>query len=226
MLRKALSTLTMFALVVGGYYLWLQQNHEPEQLSAVDSIVAIEDVQSSDGDATLVQEMSMGAEDAPVTIIEYASFTCPHCAAYHHNVFGKIVENYVDTGKVRFVMRDVYFDRFGLWAAMLARCGDGSKFFGVSDLIYTNQREWTAGDTNLEVVQNLQKLGRLAGMDETAMNACLQDNEMAQALVSAYQENAERDEISSTPTFIINGEKYPNMSYEDFKEVLDGLLNE
>ncbi|MFQ5439236.1 MAG: DsbA family protein [Paracoccaceae bacterium] len=225
MLRKIITTTLMFTLVVGGYYLWLDKTRESLEISALDSIAAIEDVQSADDTSPVpeVREMTLGHEDAAVTIIEYASFTCPHCARFHETVFGKLRANYIETGKVRFIQRDVYFDRFGLWASMLARCGDGSKFFGIADMVFTTQREWTKGETNLEVVTNLKKIGRLAGMDGDQMDACLQDNAKARALIAAYQANSERDGINSTPSFLINGEKYPNMSYEDFAKVLDGL---
>ena len=226
MIKKVLSTVAMFTLVVGGYYLWLQKTHDALEVSAVSSIAAIEDVQAtSDAPATKeIRDTAIGSEDAPITIIEYASFTCPHCAHFHETVFGKIRANYVDTGKVRFVMRDVYFDRLGLWAALLARCGEGEKFFGIADLVFTTQREWTHGDTNLQIVNNLKKIGRIAGMGEDQMNLCLQDNDMAHALVAAYDANKTRDDIKGTPSFLINGEKYPNMTYEDFSKVLDGIL--
>ena len=88
------------------------------------------EAQSADAaeiDKSLVVEMALGAEDAPVTVIEYASFTCPHCRNFHQNTFKQVKENYVDTGKVRFIYREVYFDRFGLWAGMVARCGGPEK---------------------------------------------------------------------------------------------------
>ncbi|MCB1368659.1 MAG: DsbA family protein [Rhodobacteraceae bacterium] len=226
MFRNLFPSLIVLALAVGGSYAWVQSRSGPAEpqyadLAAIEQVV---DVQATDG--VEVVEMSLGAEDAPVTIVEYASFTCPHCATYHKDVFGKLKAEYVDTGKVRIVVRDVYFDRFGLWAAMLARCGGAEKFFGVSDLIYNRQREWTSGESNAEIVQNLMKLGRLAGMEDDQMNACLQDSAMAQALVAEYQKNAEADEINSTPSFVINGKKYANMAYPDFKDTLDGLLAE
>jgi len=226
MLRKALTTFAMFALIVGGYYLWLQKTHNALEVSAISSIAAIEDVNATSDPVAPkeIKDTAIGSQDAPITIIEYASFTCPHCAHFHETVFGKIRANYVDTGKVRFVMRDVYFDRFGLWAALLARCGDGSKFFGIADMVFTTQREWTHGQSNLEIVNNLKKIGRIAGMDEKQMDQCLQDNDMAHALVNLYQANKVRDDIKGTPSFLINGKKYPNMTYEDFSKVLDGIL--
>jgi len=86
-----------------------------------------------------IQDMVMGAEDAPVEIIEYASFTCPHCARFHADVWPQLKADYVETGKVRFIYREVYFDRFGLWASMIARCGGEGRFFAFTDLIYKEQ---------------------------------------------------------------------------------------
>lgn len=227
MSRKIFLPVVLVAIALGAVGYWFQSSSDDTNLANLADIKTVIDVQSEQADSeTVVRDMVLGAENAPVTIIEYASFTCPHCANYHINVFGKLKSEYVDTGKVKFIMRDVYFDRFGLWAAMLARCDTQEKFFGLSDMIYRNQKEWTKGESNAEIAENLRKLGRLAGMDETAMEACLMDNAKAQALVAAYQQNAERDEITSTPTFIINGKKYPNLSHADFRDTINGLLGE
>jgi protein-disulfide isomerase len=224
MFRNLLPSLLVLTLAVGGSVLWMQNRSSSEvELADLDALAAVVDVQATD--VVEVIEMTLGDEAAPVTIIEYASFTCPHCATYHTDVYSKLKAEYLEAGKVRFVMRDVYFDRLGLWAAMLARCGGPEKFFGVADLIYKKQREWTKGSDG-EIVQNLLKLGRLAGMADDQMNACLQDSAKAQALVNTYQKNAEADEISSTPSFVINGKKYSNMTYADFKDVIDGLIAE
>lgn len=225
MFRTLFPSILVLAVAVGGSAIWLQGRNDISNLAHIQGLDEVTDVQATT-EAPEIVEMSIGAEDAPVTIIEYASFTCPHCANFHAGPYKKIKTEYVDTGKVRFVMRDVYFDRFGLWAAMVARCEGGAKFFGMSDLIYTKQREWTKGESNMDVVQNLMKLGRLAGMTDETMNACLQDQAMAQALVAEFQKNAEADGITSTPSFIINGEAYGNSSYEDFKVAIDALLAE
>ena len=104
-----------------------------------------------------------------ITIIEYASFTCPHCASFHKNVFPSLRKNYIETGKVKFIYREVYFDGPGLWAALLARCGGAKKYFGISDLLYSKQREWTKGDGGAAIAQNLYKIGRIAGLDQSKM---------------------------------------------------------
>ena len=121
-----------------------------------------------------ITEMALGPEDASVTVMEYASFTCPHCANFHKGPFKQLKADYIDTGKVRFVYRDVYFDRFGLWASMV--------------------------------------------------ETCLNDRDKAQALVGWYQENAEAHEVNSTPTLIIDGQKYSNMPYDELKAIIDEKL--
>ena len=181
---------------------------------------------AQDVDTSTIVDMSMGAADAPITVIEYASFTCPHCAAFDKEVLPKLKKDYVDTGKVRFILREVYFDRYGLWAGMVARCGGQMRYFGLADQIFQKQREWTQGDDPAAVAENLRRIGRSAGLDDAQLDACLQDAEMAQTLVAWYQENAERDKIEATPSFLIDGQLYSNMSYSDFKEILDAKLDE
>lgn len=176
------------------------------------------------GEAPQVEEMALGSPDAPVTVIEYASFTCPHCANFHQNVFPQIKANYIDTGKVRFVYREVYFDRFGLWAGMVARCGGPDRYFGIVSMLYDKQREWAAGSDPATIAGNLRTLGKVAGLSEADLDACLSDADKAQAMVAVWEENRQRDGIDSTPSFVIDGQKYSNMSYEDFAAILDGKL--
>jgi len=180
--------------------------------------------QSADIDTSGIVDMVSGNPDATVEIIEYASFTCPHCASFHAGNYKKLKSEYIDTGKIRFVYREVYFDRFGLWASLVARCGGQEKFFGLADLIYSGQAEWSRAGEPAAIVEELRKIGRLAGLDNEKLEACLQDGDQAQALVAWYQENAEADDIDSTPSFVINGKKYNNMSYPDMKEIIDEAL--
>jgi protein-disulfide isomerase len=171
-----------------------------------------------------VPAMVIGPEDAPVTIIEYASFTCPHCAAFHQNVFKDLRADYIDTGKVRFEFRDVYFDRYGLWASMIARCGGEMRFFGISGMMFEQQQEWAGSNDPAVVIENLKRIGRVAGMDDAAMDACLNDRAMAEALVARFQETTTADGVDATPTILINGEKHSNMSYDDLKAIIDPLI--
>ncbi len=107
---------------------------------------------------------------------------------------------------------------------MVARCGGPEKFFGIADLIYKDQAEWSRAGEPAAIVDALKKIGRLAGIDGDALEACLQDETQAKTLVAWYQKNAEADGINATPSFIINGQKVSNQSYEDFAKFLDGEL--
>lgn len=176
-------------------------------------------------DVSGIVEMTMGPEDADVTVVEYASFTCPHCATFHENQFKKLKADYIDTGKVHFIYRDVYFDRLGLWASMVARCGGRDRFFGISEMLYDQQRDWIgSGDDPVQIANNLRRIGKVAGLDEDKLESCLADIGKAQALVAWFEANAEADDITSTPTLIINGEQYSNMGYDELKAILDEEL--
>ncbi len=207
------------AVAAGGY--WLSLQNSP---SSAYPLVSAAEAQEADLDTSTIIEMVQGAEDAPVEIIEYASYTCPHCANFHNDAFKKLKKDFIDTGKVKFIYREVYFDRYGLWASMVARCAGPEKFFGISDLIYEGQPEWTRAGGPAEIVDELRKIGRLAGIDNDQLDACLQDGTRAQTLVAWYQENAERDGIQATPSFIVNGEKVENQSYDDFKKLIEAEL--
>jgi protein-disulfide isomerase len=173
-----------------------------------------------------IVEMSLGDPDAPVTIVEYASLTCPHCANFHRDVLPAIREEYVETGRVHYVMREVFFDRPGLWGAMLARCAGEDRYFGMIDTLFAQQAAWTrAADPN-QIVENLYGIGRQAGMTREAMDACFQDGDFARDLVAWYQENATRDEIQSTPSFLINGDRTGNLPLAEFRTRIDAALGQ
>ena len=175
-------------------------------------------------DTSRVLEMSLGNPDAPVTVIEYASFTCPHCRSFHEGAFKQLKADYIDTGRIHFIYREVYFDRLGLWAGMLARCAGPERYFGMAEMIYATQPDWIGNGDPTTVADNLRRMGRTAGMTDEQVDACLQDGDLARAMVAVYQQNAEADGIDSTPSFMINGEKYSNMSYEEFSAILDEKL--
>lgn len=188
------------------------------------AVNAQEAPEASEVDTSSIVEMSMGPEDAKVTIKEYASFTCPHCANFHANQFKKLKADYIDTGKVHFIYRDVYFDRFGLWASMVARCGGQERFFGIADMIYDQQRDWGGGGSPDEIVASLRKIGKVAGLEDDQLDACLNDSDKAKTLVAWFQQNAGADDVDSTPTLVIDGTTYENMPYEELKEILDEKL--
>ncbi len=171
-----------------------------------------------------IKDFSLGSPDAKVKIVEYASFTCPHCAAFHADVFKQLKADYIDTGKVHFTLREVYFDRYGLWAAMMARCGGDLKYFPITDILFGTQSEWAATDDPTVAVANIRTIGLSAGMTAEQLDACMQDAATAEGLVKRFEENMKADGVEGTPTLFINGEKHPNMSYDDLKALVDAAL--
>ncbi|MFW2541113.1 DsbA family protein [Primorskyibacter sp. 2E107] len=212
----------LIALAAGGYW-WTTQSGNVNAMAAQAETVGDASGTSAEYGIT---EMTMGEADAPIEIIEYASFTCPHCANAHANLIPQLKKNYVDTGKAKFTFREVYFDKYGMWASLIARCGGESKFFGITDLMFKGQAEWVRAGGDAAIADELRKIGRLAGISKDDLDVCMNDAEKLQSLVSWYQANATAHEITSTPTFVINGEKYSNMSYADFSAILDEKLGE
>ena len=132
-------------------------------------------------------------------------------------------KDYIDTGKINFIYREVYFDGPGVWASLLARCAGPEKFFGITDLLYASQSTWAnaGGRDPVAISAELKKIGRLAGMDADTIDACMQDDEQAKKMVEWFKVNSAEHDITGTPSFVINGKTYSNMSYADMKETLD-----
>lgn len=167
-------------------------------------------------------DMIVGDENAPVTIVEYSSLTCPHCAAFHTNTWPEIKTKYVDTGKARLIFREVYFDQYGLWASMIARCGGEATFFGYIDTFLKRQQDWARAE---DIVSEMQRIGRLGGLPAERIQACLTDEDFMNRLVGDFQQNAGADAVRSTPTFIINGQTATGaMSVAEFSALIDRHL--
>ena len=175
-------------------------------------------------DEPVVLEMILGDADAPVTMYEYASFTCPHCARFHATVYPSLKRDYIDTGKVRLIYREVYFDKLGIWGGLIARCAGPEKYFGIVDLLYRRNEEWVRAGSAGATAQVLQQIGRVAGLNDEEITACLKDTAKAEAMVAVFQKNAKEHGISGTPSFIINDEPQANVSYPELKEVLDAAI--
>ena len=220
-MTRRLTVLAALALVaLAGMYFYGQRSGAP-----ADPLAAFAQ-DAADVDTSMIQEMTLGNPDAPVTVIEYASFTCPHCAAFHKENFKRLRADYIDTGKINFIYREVYFDRFGLWAGIVARCGENaeSRYFGIADMLYAQQGEWVRQETPAEIVDSLRKIGKTAGLSDADLDQCLQDGDKAQALYALYLKNAKADGVDSTPTFVIDGNKHSNMPYDEMKAILDEAL--
>ena len=169
-----------------------------------------------------LKEMALGEETAPVTIVEYMSMTCPHCAAFHEENFQPLKEKYVDTGKVRFILREFPFDPRAAAAIMLARCAPEAQFFPMVDVMFKQQRTWaTAPDGRVALLQ----IARLAGFTQESFEACLTNQKLLDDVNAVRTKAADEFGVQSTPTFIINGKRYPgNMSIGMLSAIIDPLL--
>jgi protein-disulfide isomerase len=172
----------------------------------------------------------MGSPEAPVTVIEYASMTCPHCAAFTLTVFPQLKSEYIDTGKIRFIFREFPLDGAATIASTLARCQTGDNYFAFIDLIFANQHEWISaiqsGEPTQEGVQeSLVPYAREAGIGRDQAIACMQNPQNQAEVQENWAEAQNQYNINSTPGFVVNGTTYSGaMSIESFREIIDPLL--
>ena len=159
----------------------------------------------SEGMAAEPQEQVLGDPDAPVTIIEYASLTCPHCAQFHNEVLPELKERYIDPGKVRLIYRDFPLDQVALAAAALAHCAGSDRYFSMLDVLFETQSNWARADNPITA---LKRLGKLGGLTEEGMQACLNDEQLTDGILQTRLEGQNQYDIGSTPTFVIDGKTY------------------
>ena len=169
-------------------------------------------------------DMALGPANAAVTITEYASMTCPHCAAFNENVFPKIKSEYLDTNKVRYVFREFPLDIKAAAGSMLGRCiakGDSGKYFAVIDMLFKQQGDWVTKNTT----ETLTRIGKQAGLSQQAVEDCLKDQALLDKIAADQKFASEVLKINSTPTFFINGEMFKGeTSYEEFDKRIKSLL--
>ena len=169
-------------------------------------------------------EIVLGDGNAPVTIIEYSSLTCPHCASFHRETLPGIKERYIDTGEARLVFRDYPLDQAAVMAAVLARCAGKERFFGFVDVLFRSQKTWARASDPREA---LERIGRLGGLSQSDMDACFADGELESSIYASRVDAAKEYDIRSTPTFIINGEMVVGAQpFERFAAVIDRILSE
>jgi protein-disulfide isomerase len=171
-------------------------------------------------------EVVMGDENAPVTVIEYMSLTCRHCANFHIETLPDVMKNYVDTGKVRFIFRDYPLDGTAYRAAIVTHCmaeAGPKRYYGFVQILFQQQQRWaTARDPLAEVA----KLARIGGMNQQSFDACLENETYASGVLLARTQGETEYDIQSTPSFVINGRVVPGgMSYEEFSRAIDPLIN-
>jgi len=169
------------------------------------------------------QEMVIGHPDAPVTIIEYASLGCSHCASFHQNTYPEIKKTYIDTGKVKLIYRDYPLGTPALAASMISRCGGPSKYFGMVDIFFRSQRQWASSENPINA---LGQMARFGGMSTDDINACLQNQALMDHIQGVAKHGQDKFDVNSTPTFIIDDEKIEGaQNFETFKKIIDKALN-
>jgi protein-disulfide isomerase len=194
-----------------GYYLWSR----PEEVALTPT-----------GDVPLADLMTpgplgdevLGAASAPVTIVEYASMTCPHCAHFHEAIYPELKRKYIDTGKVRFIFREFPLDPLAAGASALARCAGGDKYFPMVEAFFAQQREWAVQ----RPLEPMFGIARQAGFTRQTFDQCLENQRILQGIEETRARAAQRFQVQSTPTFFINGKIFRGVMTE---EELDKLIS-
>ena len=169
-------------------------------------------------------DVALGPADAKVTIVEYASLTCSHCAAFHKESWPELKKRYIDTGKVRFILREFPLDPLAIAGFMLARCDGEGKYYPITDLLFDQQRNWAFTEKPLDALRSMM---RQAGFSQEKFDACLKDQKLYDAVNAVKNRGMEQFRVDSTPTFFINGQRHPgNLSIDELEKIIKPMLGE
>jgi protein-disulfide isomerase len=167
-------------------------------------------------------DLSLGNADAPVTIVEYASMTCSHCASFHNTVLPVLKEKYIDTGKVRLIFREFPLDERAALASMLARCAGGDKALPLISMLFSKQDEWAAAKNDF--LPKLFKFGQQVGFTKQSFDQCRQNEKLIKDIIAVRDRGNTSFGVNQTPTFFVNGKKMDGGSVEDFDKALAPLV--
>jgi protein-disulfide isomerase len=205
---------------------------DPTETASTDNAAADKKVDVPEAEGTVdvaklmepgpLPEESVGKADAPVTIVEYMSMTCPHCARFSNNVFEDIKKKYIDTGKVRFILREFPLDNLAAAAIMLARCAPQEQYFPFVEMLFKQQITWaTADDKSAALLQ----MSKLAGFTQESFQACLTNQKLLDDVTAVKNRAVTEFGVNGTPTFFIDGKRYSGeMSVEQMSALIDPLL--
>jgi protein-disulfide isomerase len=208
-----IETVAAVGLTVLGFWAVVDAAH-PVQAQQAGSLVPVDQLMADNA----LPDIALGKDDAPVTIVEYASMTCSHCAAFYATTFPALKSKYIDTGKVRFILREFPLDPLATAGFMLARCAGPDKRNAMVDLLFAQQKNWAFTEKPIEALSNLVKQ---TGMTQETFESCLKDQALYEKVNDVRNRAAEKFGINATPTFFINGRK---QSGEISPEKLDELL--
>ena len=199
-----------------GYYVWnrpaISIDAGPEGATSTSDLMA----------PGPLEDMVLGEPNAPVTIIEYASMTCPHCANFNEVTFPAVKKRLIETGKVRFIFREFPLDPLAAAASTLARCSGKSNYFPMVETLFEQQRDWVPVQNRVE---KLQAIARQAGMTQQSFEACLKNEQITKGIEAVRERAATKFGVNSTPTFFINGKKFSGgMTIEDIEREVASYL--
>ena len=182
------------------------------------------DMASSQWDANIGDlDRVLGDSEAPVTLVEYASFTCGHCARFHAQTLPALKEAYIDTGVARLVFRDFPLDGLALRASMLAHCASPQQYFTLVEVLFATQEQWVSSPNPLQALGNI---GRQAGISEADFEACMENDALADQILRRAREAEERYGVDSTPSFVINGETMiGNQPFDRFEAAIERFVD-
>ncbi len=214
----AANTISRRAILLAGAAMTVLAPSVSAQRRSGPSEVPVEELMKP-GD---LPDLKLGSPDAKVTIVEYASMTCGHCANFHNNVFPELKQKYIDTGKVLFVMREFPLDNLAAAGSMLARCAGGDKTYPMLDILFQKQGEWVVRNNP---VPKLFEIAKQAGFTQESFDKCLTDDNLLSQIESSRKRASEAFGVSSTPTFFINGKRLEGgSSIAEFDRALEPLL--
>ena len=195
--RHVVLGLAAVAAAGGTAYLWSRPDTAVAQTAAGGGEVSVADLMAPGplGDQVL------GSPDAPVTIIEYASMTCPHCAHFHETTYPEMKKKYIDTGKVRFIFREFPLDPLAAAGSMLARCAGNDKYFPMIESLFAQQKDWVIQ----KPLQPMMAIAKQAGFTQESFDKCLANQQMLDGLEAGRTRAVQKLNVNSTPTFFING---------------------
>jgi protein-disulfide isomerase len=166
-------------------------------------------------------DLVLGKADAPVTIVEYASMTCPHCAHFHKTTYPALKSKYIDTGKVRFIFREFPLDELAVAASMLARCAGGDKAIALIDVLFASQDKWTVRNP----LPALLQIAKQAGFTQASFDECLKDQKLYNNIMAVRERGSKEFKVESTPTLFVNGKMQKGgVSIEELDKVIEPLL--
>ncbi len=178
--------------------------------------------QTQPPEAEMTAERVLGNKDAPLTLIEYASMTCPHCAEFHNGPYQVLKKEYIETGKLKLIYRDFPLNNTDLAAMMMARCVPAERYFGVVEIVFKTQSTWLKAQNQTQALGNL---ARFAQISPATFNACVSNETLLKKIVASREEGIAKHKVSGTPTLILNGEKISSeMSDDEARKVMDAAL--